>query len=61
MLNVHYTTFSIEDRQYKIDEILEMWKNNLIEKNFVIKTNISENKSETFIKKKLKLELYQRK
>ena len=61
MLNVHYTTFSIEDRQYKIDEILEMWKNNLIEKNFVIKTNISENKSETFMKKNLQIRIISKK
>ena len=61
MLNVHYTTFSIEDRQYKMDEILEMWKNNLIEKNFVIKTNISENKSEAFIKQNLQIRIISKK
>ncbi len=61
MLNVHYTTFSIEDREYTMDELLEMWKNNLIEKNFVIKTNISENKSEAFMKKNLQIRIISKK
>ena len=61
MLNIHYTTFSIEERQYKMDEIIEMWNNNLIAKNFIIKTSISENKSETVKAKNLTIRIIAKK
>ena len=61
MLNIHYTTFSIEERQCKMDEIMEMWNNNLIAKNFIIKTSISENKSETVKAKNLTIRIIAKK
>ena len=42
ILSVHYDKFQLEDRLYKIEDILEMWKRNLNEKSCIMRTNNEE-------------------
>lgn len=47
VLSIHYDKFSLEDRLYKIDDVLEMWKSNLNQKSCIMRTN-SEQSQEIF-------------
>ena len=42
ILSVHYDKFQLEDRVYKMEDILEMWKRNLNEKSCIMRTNNEE-------------------
>lgn len=47
VLSIHYDKFSLEERLYKIDDVLEMWKSNLNQKSCIMRTN-SEQSQEIF-------------
>lgn len=42
ILSVHYDKFQLEDRLYKIEDIIEMWKRNLNEKSCIMRSNNEE-------------------
>lgn len=42
MLSVHYSDFSINKREYKIEDVIEMWKRNLNKKICILKTSTTD-------------------